>query len=76
MMDWIGTAFLLYGLYLIGKKDRLGFAASAVGCACWLVYGIVNHIHSLAFVNIIFTTMNTWNWYKWRQKPKAKRRKS
>lgn len=64
-IDWFGTAFLLWGLYLIGKKDKLGFLVSAVGCAIWLLWGIMHGVWSLSTVNIVFVIMNAINFYKW-----------
>lgn len=64
-IDWVGTVALLYGLYLIGRKDKRGFLVSAVGCAIWLLWGILHGVWSLSTVNIIFVVMNTVNYYKW-----------
>jgi len=64
-MDWVGTTFILSGLWLIGSKKRIGFPVGIVGCLFWAVYGLQHHILSILVVNIIFVFVNARGWYRW-----------
>lgn len=64
-MDWVGTAFILSGLWLIGSKKRIGFLVGIVGCLFWAVYGLQHSILSILVVNIIFVFVNARGWFRW-----------
>jgi hypothetical protein len=64
-MDWVGTAFTLSGLWLIGSKKRTGFLVSIIGCIFGTVFGLEHSILSIAVVNIIFILLNIRGWSRW-----------
>jgi len=66
-MDWIGTVFILSGLWLIGSKNRIGFVVSIIGCLFWAAYGIQHSILSILTVNVIFVFVNARGWFHWKK---------
>lgn len=66
MLDWIAGAFELSGSYLVGNKNRLGFALSAVGCLVWVYIAIKTRLFGLLLVVVPAILINIRNLIKWR----------
>lgn len=64
-MDWVGTAFTLSGLWLIGNRNRTGFLVGIIGCIFWAVFGMERSILSITVVNVIFIFVNARGWLRW-----------
>lgn len=64
-MDWIGTAFILSGLWLISGKKRIGFPLSIIGCIMWALFGMHEGIPSITIVNIVFIFIHARGWSHW-----------
>lgn len=66
-MNWLGNAFILIGLYLIGNKKRYAFLFSVVGEALWMVWSIRERIWSLALITLVFAALAIRSYIKWGQ---------
>jgi hypothetical protein len=66
-MGWFGNAFILFGVYLIGNKNKLGFVFAGVGEVIWSGYAIHKSNFDLASLSFVFIVMNIYNYLKWRK---------
>ena len=64
-MDWIAGAFELVGLYIVGNKNKYGFAISIVGNLVWVYIAFVTKLYGLILVCIPAVIINIINFIKW-----------
>ncbi|GAB3641257.1 hypothetical protein [Spirosoma arcticum] len=67
-LDWLAMVLSLLALWLIGNKNRVGFAAFALANITWIVVGIWL-MHSLGIVlgNLVFLAMNVRGYVNWKK---------
>lgn len=65
-MDLIAGLLELIGLYIIGYKQKVGFAIGACGNIVWIIYVISTHsTYGLLVVCIPAFVINLSNYKKW-----------
>ena len=71
-MDWIAAIFELFGLYIVGNKNRIGFILNLCCGVCWIAYVLINkHTYGLLLVIIPAIFINIRNFIKWREVKKS-----
>lgn len=64
-MGWIANAIVLWGMFLIGNKSRLGFLVTVVGELMWSAVGVVRGELDLMIICLLFAGMAVRNYVKW-----------
>lgn len=65
MITWFANILLLISMWLIGRKNKLGFVFSTVGESIWVVISIYRGSWDLAFICFVFTVVPIYNYYLW-----------
>ena len=66
--DWIGAAFLIVYLYLIGEKKRFGFILGILSAFAWMVYGYLTQSVANILINLLTVIIFIQNYRKWKTK--------
>ena len=66
-LSWVGTVFIIAGLWLQGGKAWWALLFSLVGEAAWIGYAVGTQQWSLAVVCAIFEFIYVRNIILWRQ---------
>ena len=64
-LDWIAMCLTFAAIYLLGNKNRLGFAVMIAGNLCWSVIGIWASSYAMILANMGFLAMNARGLTKW-----------
>jgi len=68
-MDWIAGICELFGLYIVGNKNKIGFILNILAGICWISYVIVSHsTYGLLVVVVPAICINIRNFVKWSKK--------
>ena len=62
---WFANALLLLGFWLVGKKNRWGFAFTCVGEVIWFVASLDRGWWDSAALCGVFALIAGWNLYRW-----------
>lgn len=57
LLSWIGCAFLLFGLKLIGDKKLSGFYVALVGEFLWIAWGVIDKAWALVAMSVVISLM-------------------
>lgn len=64
-LDWGAMIFSLLALYLIGRRNRLGFLSFIAANVCWVSIGWLTMSPAIMFGNIIFLILNLRGYRNW-----------
>ena len=64
--DIIKAIGVVLGIYLIGKKQRFGFIANAIGSAAGLVYRVMTDSVAIIILNVLLIILNTKGFFTWK----------
>lgn len=64
-MDWLAAGFVIWGVYLVGKKSPYGFWMIAFGAVIAGVLQATAGIWGLAAQSTAVVLMNFWAFWKW-----------
>lgn len=64
-MDWLAAGFIVWGVYLVGKKSPYGFWMIAFGACIASALQAVAGIWGLATQSALVVLMNFWAYIKW-----------
>lgn len=64
-MDWIAGICELFGSWLVGNKNRWGFACTFTGCCAWIYVAFASRVYGLLVVVIPALVINIRNFVKW-----------
>ena len=66
-MDWIASIFELFGLYIVGNKNRIGFVLIILAGISRITYVIISQsTYGLLLVVVPALIINSRNYLKWR----------
>ena len=66
-MDWIASIFELFGLYIVGNKNKVGFVLNILAGISWITYVIISKsTYGLLLVVVPALIINSRNYLKWR----------
>jgi len=67
-MDWIASIFELFGLYIVGNKNKTGFLLNIIAGISWISYVVISEsTYGLLLVVIPALIINSRNYLKWRK---------
>jgi nicotinamide riboside transporter PnuC len=65
-VGWVGSVFIILGIWLVGDKSLWGFVFGALGNGLWVYVGLKRgKQYDLAVVALIATVLNIIGLYKW-----------
>lgn len=70
MIDLVGHVayvFIGLGMWLLGKRNPLGFLSQAVGAAIWMVCGYFLGLSSVVIWNLLFLAIGINGYYNLRR---------
>ena len=70
-LDWLAMCLTFFAIYLLGNKNRLGFAVMIAGNVCWSTVGLWAHSYAMVLANIGFVVMNVRGISKWSRQTSA-----
>ena len=62
---WIGTAFVMWGIWLTGRKQRSGFIIGVIGGILWAIKAVYTLQIDLITVNMLIILTQLHAWWKW-----------
>lgn len=69
-IDWLGTVCGLTGVYLLGNKNKYGFALFMIASLSWLVFGALTSSVAMMIGSSIFFLMHLRGFLNWRKAEK------
>jgi nicotinamide riboside transporter PnuC len=70
-LDWLAMCLTFFAIYLLGNKNRLGFAVMITGNVCWSTIGLWAHSYAMVLANLGFLAMNVRGIFKWSRQTSA-----
>ena len=64
-MTWLANALLIWGLILIGGKNRTGFFCTFLGEAIWIVASWDCGRWDMLSICVVFAVLAAVNWLRW-----------
>jgi hypothetical protein len=65
-VDWLAMALSLYGAYLLGNKQKLGFIIFAISNVFWVLLGLFfMSSYGMAIGNSLFFLINVRGFINW-----------
>jgi hypothetical protein len=65
----IAYVFILLGIYLIGRGNKVGMLSQMVGCMIWVGAGIALKLSSVIIWNIIIGAVCIHSYRNWKREP-------
>jgi len=62
----VAYIFILSGIYLIGRRKKIGLLSQAVGCVIWVGAGIALELSSVILWNVVIGLVSLHAYYKWK----------
>jgi hypothetical protein len=66
MSGWVANALQIYGLLLIGRKQRIGWLYGIAAEILWLFRAGEKHMPDLMFISAVYIVVAGWNWWQWK----------
>lgn len=64
-IDWLATSCGLLGVYLLGNKNKIGFALFMIASASWVTFGFLSHSIAVVIGSSIFFLMHLRGLIRW-----------
>jgi hypothetical protein len=64
-LDWLALLLTFCAIYLLGNKQRAGFALMMAGNLCWVGVGISASSVAMTLANLAFFGMNLRGFVRW-----------
>jgi hypothetical protein len=71
-IDWLATVCGLTGVYLLGNKNKLGFALFMIASLSWATFGVLTKSTAMIIGSSIFFIMHLRGWLNWRREETIK----
>jgi hypothetical protein len=66
-IDWLATVCGLTGVYLLGNKNKYGFALFMMASLSWITFGVLTDSVAVVVGSSIFFIMHVRGWLSWRR---------
>ena len=67
ILGFLSYAFVLLGLYLIGKKKRIGWGFKFVGDTLWVILGLSLGLYSIWLTELVFGFLDIKYFIQWKK---------
>jgi len=64
-IDWLATGCGLVGVFLLGNKNKIGFALFMIASASWVTFGFLTHSIAVIIGSSIFFFMHLRGFIRW-----------
>ena len=64
-IDWTAMVLNALAIYLLGKKQKLGFFLGVLANIAWIVFAILAHSVATVVACSIFGFLNARGWWSW-----------
>ena len=64
-IDWTAMVLNAIAIYLLGKKQKLGFFLGVLANIAWIVFAILAHSVATVVACSIFDFLNARGWWSW-----------
>lgn len=71
-LDWLSMLLGFYGMWLLGKKRKVGFVFTVLGMVSALSVALLAQQYGFIFANIIMMILSARNYIMWRAEEKTK----
>ena len=68
-LDWVAMSTSLLAVYLLGRKNRIGFACFLFSNLIWILLGVLAGIWGIVVGNVLFLALNARGYMKWKPEP-------
>jgi hypothetical protein len=65
MWSWVLAFWLLTGMFLLSRKQRIGWLVLSVSGIGWIIYGWLTHQGGIVFQSIILSIVQMRAYIKW-----------
>ena len=69
----ISYAFILLVMYMISRKNKVGWVFRLIGQVGWLVLGFLTGFSSIWIWGFVFVVMDLYGYISWRKKDKLEK---
>lgn len=69
-LDWLSMLLGFYGMWLLGKKRKVGFVFTVLGMVSALSVALLAQQYGFIFANIIMMILSARNYIMWRAEEK------
>lgn len=69
-IDWLATVCGLMGVYLLGNRNKLGFAIFMVASASWITFGFLTESLAVILGSSTFLVLHLRGFLSWRKAEK------
>ena len=70
-IDWLAMASSLLAVYLLGQKNRLGFACFMCSNTLWVAVGVLAGSAGILIGNVAFFGLNLRGFLRWKPGPET-----
>lgn len=70
-VDWLATICGLLGVYLLGNKNKFGFALFMTASLSWITFGIMTGSVAVILGSSIFFVMHLRGFWRWTKEAKV-----
>jgi nicotinamide riboside transporter PnuC len=64
-MDWIAAAFVIFSVYLTGRKNRWGWVVAGIGAILFMIVAFQKEVYGMIALDVVLIIMNIINFIKW-----------
>jgi len=66
-IDWIACVVGLLGMYMVTKKNGIGFIVLVLSSLLWLVYAITIASYGMIVSSVIYAIVEIVGYFKWKK---------
>jgi nicotinamide riboside transporter PnuC len=63
----IAALLELAGIWIVGKKKRIGFLVIMTGNFVWMYVSFAQHVYGILLVTVTANVIHTINYFRWRK---------
>lgn len=65
MITWFANGLFIFGVILLGRKNKWGWICEAIGECLWIERSISTKQWDLLFLCVMFCSLQIYNFFKW-----------
>lgn len=72
-LDYIGMVFSALGIYLLGKKKKIGWPIKAFSSMCWIIWAVMTRTYSVIMLDTIYVILCIHGLSHWHKSDKKEK---